>query len=248
MFSKIVSMSEQLPTTVAEFTANLAHVNEKIAAACVAAGRDRDEVRLLPVSKTVPEERLRHAIAAGITRFGENKAQEVKRKAENLQDTGVEWAVIGHLQTNKAKEVAQYAAEFQALDSVRLAAALHNRLELLDRTLEVYVQVNTSAEESKFGLAPVAVPEFLDELAAFPRLKAQGFMTLAAFSVDQDEVRGCFQLLREIRDQAQLTHGELIGRAELSMGMSGDYELAIAEGSNCVRVGQAIFGARNYTV
>lgn len=239
-------MAQEFPTTIADFQENLAEVHERIAAACALAGRDVATVRLLPVSKTVPEDRLLNAIAAGITRFGENKAQEVKRKAQALATTDVEWAVIGHLQTNKAKEVAQYATEFQALDSERIATALHNRLEMLNRTLEVYVQVNTSAEEAKFGLEPAEVPAFLDILPQFPRLQMRGFMTLAMFSSDTSKVRSCFELLRDIRDQAAASHGEIIGAGELSMGMSGDYELAIQEGANCVRVGQAIFGARNY--
>ncbi|WP_166987948.1 YggS family pyridoxal phosphate-dependent enzyme [Canibacter zhoujuaniae] len=235
--------------TVEDFKHNLAVVEEKIAAACKAAGRARDEVRLLPVSKTVPEERLFNAVAAGATRLGENKVQEAKRKWQNMREATndqLEWAVIGHLQRNKAKDVAEFAAEFQALDSVRLAEALQRRLEMVERELEVYVQVNTSAEESKFGLDPQDVDAFLDTLPNYPNLKVQGFMTLAIFSDDSDRVRTCFELLRQIRDRALLTHGDLIGSGLLSMGMSGDYELAIAEGANCVRVGQAIFGSRKY--
>lgn len=239
-------MTQALPSTVTDFSTNLLQVQERIANACDRVGVPAQSVRLLPVSKTVEEPRLRSAIAAGMTHLAENKAQEVKRKAENLADTGVTWAVIGHLQTNKAKEVARYATEFQALDSERVAAALNRRLELENRTLDVFVQVNTSGETSKSGLHPDQVSQFLDALPEFNRLRMRGFMTLALHSPDEKLVRDCFARLRGVRDAAQLSHPELCKTSELSMGMSGDYELAIAEGANCVRIGTALFGARNY--
>ncbi|MGO1435134.1 MAG: YggS family pyridoxal phosphate-dependent enzyme [Canibacter sp.] len=230
--------------TVEDFRQNIEVVQGKIAAAADRAGRDVNEIRLLPVSKTVPEDRVRNAIAAGCTTLGENKVQEAKRKWENLRDLDVNWAVIGHLQRNKAKDVAAFASEFQALDSERLAVALDRRLKMVDRELDVYVQVNTSGEESKFGLDPEAVPALLEVLPQFTSLKVRGFMTLAVFSSDADRVRPCFEVLRNVRDRARETHPEVIGAGELSMGMSGDYELAIEEGANVVRVGQAIFGER----
>ncbi|MGO1661439.1 MAG: YggS family pyridoxal phosphate-dependent enzyme [Canibacter sp.] len=230
--------------TVEDFRHNIEVVQGKIAAAADRAGRDVNEIRLLPVSKTVPEDRVRNAIAAGCTTLGENKVQEAKRKWENLRDLDVNWAVIGHLQRNKAKDVAAFASEFQALDSERLAVALDRRLKMVDRELDVYVQVNTSGEESKFGLDPEAVPALLEVLPQFTSLKVRGFMTLAVFSSDADRVRPCFEVLRNVRDRARETHPEVIGAGELSMGMSGDYELAIEEGANVVRVGQAIFGER----
>ena len=232
-------------STTAEFAANLAAVQANIAAAAERAGRSADEVRLLPVSKTVPEDRLCLAIDAGCHRLGENKVQEAKRKSESLARLGVDWAVIGHLQTNKAKDVASFATEFQALDNLRVAQALDRRLTDLGRTLEVYVQVNTSAEESKFGLPPEELAGFLRELPRYETLRVQGLMTLALFTSDTDRVRECFRTLRTLRDRMREQSPELIGTGELSMGMSGDYELAIEEGATCVRVGQAIFGARN---
>lgn len=231
-------------TTTEEFAENIAAVRERMAAAAERAGRSAEEVRLLPVSKTVPEDLLRLAVAAGCTRLGENKVQEAKRKSENLADLDVEWAVIGHLQTNKARDVAAFATEFQALDRLKAAAALDRRLQAADRTLDVFVQVNTSAEESKYGLPPEALHDFLQELPQFPTLRVQGLMTLAIFSSDTERVRECFRLLRRLRDEARDRNPELIGEGELSMGMSGDFEVAIEEGSTCVRVGQAIFGAR----
>ncbi|WP_431709426.1 YggS family pyridoxal phosphate-dependent enzyme [Glutamicibacter uratoxydans] len=246
-------MSEQVPApnaaahaqTVEDFRANLSAVQQRILAAETQAGRPAGSVRLLPVSKTVPEERLRLAIAAGMDYLGENKVQEAARKAEELADIpGLKFSVIGHLQTNKAKYVARFAHEFQALDNLRQATALQRRLEIEDRTLDVFVQVNTSAEESKFGLEPAATAQFIKELPAFDRLRVQGLMTLAVFSSDTAKVRSCFVTLRELRDRLRDTAPEGIGLEELSMGMSGDFELAISEGATVVRVGQAIFGAR----
>ena len=153
------------PVGIAE---NLAEVRRRIDAACAAADRDPAEVRLLPVSKTKPPEVIREAYDAGVRLFGENKVQEAVAKAEVFADVpDLRWAVIGHLQTNKAKQVAAVAAEFQALDSVRLAEALDRRLHALDRTLDVFVQVNSSGEESKFGLPPEQVPDFARELERF---------------------------------------------------------------------------------
>ena len=155
---------ESAVKSVEEYRANLAAVNANIAAAAERAGRDLSEIRLLPVSKTIPEEGLRNAIAAGMHRLGENKVQEAKRKWQNLADLDVEWAVIGHLQRNKAKDVAEFASEFQALDSDRLAETLDRRLQSLGRSLDVYVQVNTSGEESKFGLTPDAAVELTHKM------------------------------------------------------------------------------------
>lgn len=215
----------------------------RIAAAAERAGRNADEVRLLPVSKTVDEERLRLAHRAGCVRLAENKVQEAQRKQEQLADLDLEWSIIGHLQTNKAKNVAAFAAEFQALDSVRLAAELDRRLQAAGRGLDVLVQVNTSGEATKSGVTPEELPELLTALRSFHALRPRGLMTMAANTDDEARVRECFRLLRTLRDRAREDAG-LAGLTELSMGMSGDFELAIEEGSTVVRVGRAIFGAR----
>ena len=228
--------------TPEEFAARVAAVRARIDAAAARAGRDPGEVRLLPVSKTVPSDRLRAAVATGMTLLGENKVQEAARKSQELVDLGVSWALIGHLQTNKARDVVAFATEFHALDSVRLAEALDRRLRAAGRGLDVFVQVNTSAEESKSGLPPEEVLGFLAELPRFETLRGRGLMTLAIRSDDAERVRACFRLLRALRDRAR--DQDLIGPGELSMGMSGDYEMAIEEGATTVRVGQAIFGAR----
>ncbi len=230
--------------TVQDFVANLAAVRTTIAAAASRSGRDPSEIRLLPVSKTVPEGRIRLAVEAGCHELAENKVQEAKRKSQNLADLDIAWSVIGHLQTNKAKDVAAFAAEFQALDRLPAAAALDRRLQAAGRQLAVYVQVNTSGEESKYGLPPAEALGFLKKLPQFTALRVQGLMTLAMFTQDFEKVRGCFRLLRELRDRARQDDPDLIGPGELSMGMSGDFPVAIEEGATVVRVGQAIFGAR----
>lgn len=223
------------------FRTNLASVEDRIARACVRAGRARDSVRLLPITKTVPAHILRFAHEAGIRSFGENKIQEAVTKRDGLSDLAIDWSIVGHLQTNKVKYLTRFASEFHALDSLRLADLLNTRLEREDRFLDVYVQVNTSGEESKFGLHPDVLTPFVDMLAQFPRLQPRGLMTLALFSSDMAKVRPCFALLRSLRDEAVKHHPGLTG---LSMGMTGDFEEAIEEGATVVRVGQAIFGKR----
>lgn len=229
--------------TVEAFRENLQRVRSRMASAAHSVGRDPDGIRLLPVSKTVPAERTRLGVAAGITELGENRVQEAYEKWEVLSDLDVRWSVIGNLQTNKAKYVARFADEFQALDRLRVAETLERRLEKEDRTMDVFVQVNTSNEDSKYGVPPAELAELLQQLRQFERLNVRGLMTLAVFSNDPARVRPCFQLLHTLREQMRNESGN-DGLSELSMGMSGDYELAIAEGATVVRVGQAIFGSR----
>ncbi len=231
--------------TLQDFERHLAAVQARIDAACARVGRDPASVRLLPVSKTQPGASVRLAHAAGCRLLGENKPQEAYGKWQATQDLpDLRWSVIGHLQTNKAKLVARFASEFQALDSLRVAEALERRLQAEGRALDVFVQVNTSGEASKYGLPPGEVAAFLRALPAFPALRVRGLMTLALFSSKADRVRECFVLLRTLRDRLRQEAPAGTALDELSMGMSGDFEIAIEEGATVVRVGQAIFGAR----
>jgi pyridoxal phosphate enzyme (YggS family) len=218
-------------------------LRERVDEACAAAGRSPDEVDVLPVSKTFAPELIREAVELGLHRFGENKVQEIKDKAEALAGTGIDWVMIGHLQTNKAGVVARLAAEVQSLDRSRLAVTLDRHLRAENRVIDVLVQVKTSDEPSKYGLEPAQLLPFLDELADYPTLRVRGLMTLAINTDDPATVRGCFRRLRQLRDTAT-THGHDLPR--LSMGMSGDFGLAIAEGATEVRIGTALFGARPY--
>ena len=234
-------------TVVDTMAGRLAHIRQRIADACARAGRSPDSVVLLPVSKTFEVDAIREAIALGLTRFGENKTQEIRQKAAALAGQGLQWVLIGHLQTNKAKDAARDATEVQSLDRADLAEALHRRLLNEGRTLDVLIQVKTSTEPSKFGMAPEDVSAFLRRIAAeFPTLRVQGLMTLAVNSPDPEQVRACFRALRELRDSLRAEHIDGVSLERLSMGMSGDFELAIEEGSTEVRIGTAIFGARTY--
>lgn len=232
-------MNDETPH--ADLAARWREVRQCVDAACRAAGRDPADVAILPVTKTFTPEVIRAAVALGLHRFGENKVQEIRGKFEPLADCSIDWVMIGHLQTNKVKDVVRVASEVQSLDRPELAEALHRRLQLEDRVLDVLVQVKTSSEETKYGLPPAQLPAFLDSLRAFDTLRVRGLMTLAVHSDDPDEVRACFRRLRELRDAA-LAQGHDVPR--LSMGMSGDFPLAIAEGATEVRIGTAIFGHR----
>lgn len=223
--------------------ANLADVESRIARACADAGRPRESVRLLPVSKTWPVSAVRELAGLGYRRFGENRPQELAAKASELAAEGIEFAAIGRLQRNKARIVAEHAAEFQALDDVRLALDLNRRAAEAGRTLDVLVQVNTSDEPQKGGVAPEEVVSFAREVASCEALVVRGLMTLAVFSSDPVVVRPCFRRLVGVQGVLRDEVPDL-SWDELSMGMSGDFELAIAEGATCVRVGQAIFGVR----
>ena len=227
----------------AHLAANWAAIRARVDEACRAAGRDPGEVNILPVSKTFGPDVVRSALALGLRRFGENKVQEIKEKSAALAGEAIDWVVIGHLQTNKAKDVARLASEVQSLDRLELAEALHHRLEIENRTLDVLVQVKTAREESKHGLPAEELPTFLARLRGYSTLRVQGLMTLATLSEDPGEVRACFRQLRELRDRCAEEGHEL---RRLSMGMSGDFPLAIAEGATEVRIGTAIFGSRSY--
>lgn len=233
-------------STVGEFQHNIAAIRERISIACARVGRNPSDVRLLPVSKTFSEENIRMANAAGCNILGENKVQEAYKKWESLIDLDdLQWSIIGHLQTNKAKLVARFASEFHALDSLRLAEALDKHLQKQGRELAVFIQVNTSGESSKYGLAPEEVAGFLRAMPAYSSLNVKGLMTLALFTDDQKRVRECFSSLKAIRDKMRQEKNIALTLDELSMGMSGDFEIAIEEGSTLVRIGQAIFGSRN---
>jgi pyridoxal phosphate enzyme (YggS family) len=222
---------------------NWASVRERVDAACHAAGRDPGEVSILPVSKTFGPEAVRAAMALGLRRFGENKVQEIRSKSEALAGEPIEWVVIGHLQTNKAKDVARLASEVQSLDRLELADALQRRLEIEDRSLDVLIEVKTSPEDSKHGLPADQLSSFLHALRGYDRLRVRGLMTLAVQSDDTEAVRACFRQLRQLSATGRDQGHDL---ARLSMGMSGDFPLAIAEGATEIRVGTAIFGVRQF--
>lgn len=225
---------------------NFELLEKRIAECCERVARSPDEVRLIPVTKEFAPTVIELAYAYGYKQVGENKVQELVDKHEALKRGGayedLELILIGHLQSNKARFLADYVSEFHALDSLRLAAPIDRFMKEAGRVLPVYVQVNTSKEESKYGLPASQALDFIDECVQFKNLRVVGLMTLAINSQNDDEVRQCFRTLRELRDEAQVKHS---GVTRLSMGMSGDFEIAIEEGATDIRVGQMIFGPRD---
>ncbi len=223
----------------------LAALRTEIAQACTRVGREPSSVALLPVSKTFSVDDIRQAQALGLTRFGENRLQEVREKAEAMGPAAPQWVVIGHVQTNKARDVVRHAAELQTLDRLELAQALDRRLQADGRTLDALVQVKTASEPSKHGLAPEDVDTFLKGMGEFPAIRIKGFMTVATQSDDPAVVRACFARLRALRDRV-LAQGLVSADAQrLSMGMSGDFQIAIEEGATDIRIGSSLFGNRS---
>lgn len=217
-------------------------LQHRIDQACAQANRSPTEVRLLPVSKTFTDDRVQQAIDLGLQRFGENRIQDIRSRVEHFSQETIEWVMIGHAQTNKARDIARYAAELQSLDRLPLAESLQQRLTIEQRVLPVFIQVKTATEDSKFGLDPELLFGFLQQLRSFDTLQPVGLMTMATQTEDQTEIRRCFAQLRQLRDQMLEAGFDSIQR--LSMGMSGDFELAIAEGATDIRVGSALFGQR----
>ena len=225
---------------------NLAAIHRRIESACERSGRDPAEVRLVGVSKTFPLATLKDAADAGLRVFGENKAQELASKVVEWGEapTDLEWHFIGHLQRNKSRLVAQHAHVFHALDSPRLGRALNTHCGEMGRRLKCFLQVNVSGEESKFGVEPTALGDLLDAVSEFEHLDVAGLMTLAAPVSNPEDVRPQFALLRELAQKHSRPGGRQLDN--LSMGMSGDFEIAVEEGATHVRVGSAIFGYRSY--
>ncbi|WP_394846497.1 YggS family pyridoxal phosphate-dependent enzyme [Pendulispora brunnea] len=219
----------------------LADIQARVEQAARAAGRDPKSVRLIAVSKKMPPEAIREAYAAGQRLFGENYAQELAAKADALADlSDIEWHFIGHLQSNKARLVAPRARVVHTVDSASLAKELARRAEAAGRTLEVLVEVNVSGEPQKHGIVASELAEVLAGVRAFPTLSVRGLMTVPPEG-DLDVARQVFETLASLRN----LHGGPAVLPELSMGMSGDFETAIAAGATIVRVGTAIFGARS---
>ena len=219
---------------------NLRSIRERIAAAAKRAGRDEKEVKLVAVSKTHPAETIQQAITAGQISFGENKVQEAEAKIGEIDRDGVEWHLIGHLQSNKARKAVQLFDVIESLDSIELAQRLERICQEVGREyLPVLVQVDLAGEETKAGIPESELTDLSGFLRTCERLKLKGLMVLPPFFEDPEATRPYFKRLREIRDR-------VIPGGELSMGMSHDFEVAIEEGATIVRVGTVIFGERDY--
>ncbi len=224
---------------------NIAAINDRIHKACIKTGRNVSDVKLLLATKTVSAERIKVALQAGYTLIAENKVQELKEKYDALSSVDHTNHFIGHLQSNKIKDLLRCNVScIQSLDRLDLAEKLHQRLQFENKTIDVFIQVNTSFEESKFGINPDEAIAFVKKVAQFDTLKVKGLMTIGLLSAEAEEVRKCFRLLKNIQQQIITLEIPGVTMQELSMGMSGDLETAIEEGATIIRVGTAIFGQR----
>lgn len=228
---------------VEEIAANLARVQERIAAAARRVGRDPKEITLVAVTKTVPVEAITIAYNLGLRHFGENRVQEALQKLPG-RPSGATWHMIGHLQRNKAKVAARIFDTVHSVDSVALAQELDRHCRALGKRLPVLLEVNVAGEASKFGFPPEgAFWEAVEQILALPGLEVQGLMTVAPITTDPETVRPVFRRLRELKDELR-RHWPTLAWPHLSMGMTDDFEVAIEEGATMVRLGRAIFGLR----
>ncbi|WP_310550246.1 YggS family pyridoxal phosphate-dependent enzyme [Paenibacillus glufosinatiresistens] len=216
-------------------------VRNAVSEACAAAGRDPRDVKVIAVTKYISPEKTAAVLDAGLTDIGESRWQSAQEKWESLGSRGT-WHFIGHLQTNKVKDVIGKFAYIHSLDRLSLARELQRKAEAADLQVKAFVQVNISGEESKYGLSPEAVPGFLREIAGMNRIEVVGLMTMAPYEGDPEETRPVFRGLRELLDKLNAMSLTPKPMTELSMGMSNDYEVAIQEGATWVRLGTVLVG------
>lgn len=226
---------------------NLQNVEENIRQACLRSGRDVSGVTLISVSKTKPVEMIQEAYEYGKREFGENKAQELKEKYEVLPKD-IKWHFIGHLQTNKVKYVVGRATLIHSVDSLHLAEAIEKESEKKNLVSDILIEVNVACEESKFGLKTDEVEKLVRDVAKLPHLRVKGLMTIAPFVENAEENRNIFRELKALSVDIAAKNIDNISMDILSMGMTGDYEVAVEEGATLVRVGTGIFGERNYSI
>ena len=226
-------------------TENLKQVHDNIDAACKAVGRDPKEVTLIAVSKTKPVPMLQEAYDAGERVFGENKVQEITDKYPQLPQD-IHWHMIGHLQRNKVKYIVDKVAMIHSVDSLRLAETIEQEAAKHQVTVPILIEVNVAEEESKFGVKVSEVLPLVESIAAFPHIKIMGLMTIAPYVEDPEENRPVFRQLKKLSVDIDAKNINNVNMSVLSMGMTGDYQVAVQEGTTMVRVGTGIFGERNY--
>ena len=226
---------------------NLFDVEQRIQAACDRAGRDRSEVTLIAVSKTKPESDLQEIYDQGIRDFGENKVQELCRKIENMPKD-IKWHMIGHLQRNKVKYIVDQVELIHSVDSFRLAEEINIQAKKKEIVVPILVEVNIAQEESKFGVSKEDAIELVKQIAALDGVQIKGLMTIAPYVVDSEENRGYFRKIKDLSVDIENENIDNVCMDIISMGMTGDFEVAIEEGSTMVRVGTGIFGERDDTL
>jgi pyridoxal phosphate enzyme (YggS family) len=232
---------EQSILNVAE---NIKRVRDRIQSACERSGRAVEEVRLVAVSKTKPAEAIRQAYTDGLREFGENRVQEAEAKRQQLGDLDAVWHLIGHLQSNKAKQACRLFSWIHSVDSLHLAQRIDREAAALGRKMSVLIEVHLGEEASKFGVEEGDLGRLAEGIAALPSLELRGLMTLPPFFDDPEAARPFFRRLRELAGSLKARNLPGVQMPELSMGMSHDFEVAIEEGATIVRVGTAIFGER----
>jgi len=226
---------------------NVSEIRQKLAAACIRVGRNPSEVTLVAVSKTFPADRIREALLGGAIDIGENYVQELLGK-QKILGNNVRWHFIGHLQSNKVKYVAEWIHLIHSVDNVRLAAEIDKRAAQCGRIIDILIEVNTTGESSKYGIRPEETVQFIELLAPLKHLRIAGLMTIGPFLPDPESSRPMFRTLRELRDEGESLDQKNVTMRHLSMGMTGDFEVAVEEGATLVRIGTAIFGARKKSV
>ncbi|MFQ6044447.1 MAG: YggS family pyridoxal phosphate-dependent enzyme [Candidatus Poribacteria bacterium] len=231
---------------MSEIKNNLIKLRERIAQAAKRSGRTPESIQLVAVSKTVPTEKIIEAIEAGITDIGENRVQEAVQKHQTINSIfkTLKWHLVGHLQRNKVKPALEIFDMIHSVDSVRLMDAIEKRAAQTDRVVDVLVEVNTSGEATKYGIKPEEIVGFMERASQYDHLRVRGLMTIGLFADDPEATRPCFQQLRALRDKVAKLNLPRIEMKYLSMGMTNDFEVAIEEGANILRIGTAIFGPR----
>jgi pyridoxal phosphate enzyme (YggS family) len=224
--------------------ANVETIRQRVARACGSIGRSPDEITIVAVAKTFPADHIRDAVRAGVHDIGENYVQELLRKRDMLAGEDIRWHYVGHLQSNKVRHIVPWVTVIHAVDSVELAREIDRRAGQVGRLVDVLIEVNTTGESSKFGLSARDTPGFIRSLEGFEHLRLSGFMTIGPFLPDPEGSRPMFRALRILRDELAGTGQRNVDLRHLSMGMTGDFEVAIQEGATIIRIGTAIFGPR----
>ncbi|NIM03206.1 YggS family pyridoxal phosphate-dependent enzyme [bacterium] len=219
---------------------NLEKVEEKIRVKAELVGRNATEITLVAVTKTVEADRIEQAVAAGVNIIGESRVQEAKEKYGKVKSEVI-WHLVGHLQRNKAKDAVKIFDLIHSVDSAKLAKEIDKQARKIDKVQEILIEVNVAGEQSKYGLNPEGVITFLKEVSELPNLKIKGLMTMAPLYENPEDCRPCFRKLKELAEEIRAENIENVEMTYLSMGMSNDFEVAIEEGSNMVRIGRAIF-------
>ncbi|HHY99514.1 MAG TPA: YggS family pyridoxal phosphate-dependent enzyme [Tissierellia bacterium] len=225
---------------------NIDDIVKRIEVTCKKAGRNPNDITLIAVSKTVESPKVREALEAGIDNLGENRVQELIKKYEDLKDTDIKWHMIGHLQKNKVKYIIDKTVLIHSVDSLSLAEEIDKRAKNKGLVANVLIELNIGEEESKFGIKEENIYDFIKSLENFENIRVLGLMTVAPFCENPEDVRWVFKKMKDIYDKISTMNLKNAEMKYLSMGMTNDFEVAIEEGSNMIRIGTAIFGARKY--